>query len=132
MKYTIRHKEQITPPFEYAKRLLQETTKPIIITVSKQKRQRSINQNAYYWLILKLIGENLGYFAEEMHSVFAIMFLKKIITLGIHSIESYRSTTKLSTVEFEEYLQNIRIFCSSELEIFIPLPNEILDEEDNY
>ena len=81
---------------------------------------------------MKLIGEDLGYFAEEMHTVFAIMFLKKIINLGTHSIESYRSTTKLTTVEFEEYLQNIRIFASSELGIFVPLPNEVIDDRENY
>ena len=132
MNYTIRHEDQITPAFEYAKRLLKETGKPIVIIVSKKKRKRSINQNSYYWLILKLIGENLGYFAEEMHSVFAIMFLKKIITLGTHSIESYKSTTKLSTGQFEDYLSKIRIFASSELGIIVPLPNECLDDEEQF
>jgi len=133
MKYTIRHKEQINPPFEYAKRLLQETDKPIIITVSKQKRQRSINQNAYYFgVVLKIMGEELGYFVDDLHHALATKFLKKVIDLGDESIETYRSTATLTTIQFEEYLQNIRIFASSELNIFIPLPNECLDDDENY
>ena len=133
MKYTIRHKDQISPPFEYAKRLLQETSKPIIITVSKQKRQRSIQANRYYWgVVLKIIGDELGYFPEDTHKIFATMFLKEVFKVGDQSIESYKSTTKLSTVQFEEYLSNIRMFASSELGILIPLPNECLDDEDNY
>ena len=132
MNYTIIRESQLSAPFDYAKRLLSEIKKPIQIIVVRKKKQRSLNQNAYYWLTMKLIGEDLGYFAEEMHTVFAIMFLKKIINLGTHSIESYRSTTKLTTVEFEEYLQNIRIFASSELGIFVPLPNEVIDDRENY
>ena len=131
MDYTITRESQLSAPFDYAKRLLSEIKKPIRILVVKKKKRRSLSQNSYYWLTMKLIGEDLGYFAEEMHTVFAIMFLKKIINIGTHSIESYRSTTKLTTVEFEEYLQNIRIFASSELGIFVPLPNEIIDEEND-
>jgi hypothetical protein len=35
-----------------------------------------------------------------------------------------KSTTKLSTVEFEDYMESIRRFASMELSLWIPEPNE--------
>ena len=130
MIYTIKTKLDLTPAFNYAERLLRTTNKPITVVITKQKLQRSTSQNAYYWsVILKIIGDELGYFPEEIHQAFATMFLKQIIKIGDQSIETYRSTTKLKTDEFEDYLAKIRIFASSELGILIPLPNEVIDYE---
>lgn len=128
MDYTITQESQLIPAFKYAKRLLSEIKKPITIIVSKKKKKRSLNQNSYYWgIVLKIIGDELGYFPEEMHKCFATMFLKKFIEIGGQCIETYGSTTKLKTGEFEDYIQKIRIFASSELGILVPLPNEIID-----
>lgn len=130
MNYIIYNQTELIPCFKYAKRLLEETNKPIVVVVSKKKQKRSINQNSYYWgVVLKLIGDELGYFVEDMHKTFATMFLKQIIKIGDEEIETYKSTTKLKTDEFEEYLQKIRMFASSELDIIIPLPNEIIDND---
>ena len=132
MDYTIIRESQLSAPFDYAKRLLSEIKKPIRILVVKKKKRRSLNQNSYYWgVVLKVIGDELGYFPEEMHQCLATMFLKRIIKIGEECIETYRSTAKLKTGEFEDYLQKIRIFASSELGIFVPLPNEIIDEEND-
>jgi len=130
MNYTIYNQSELILAFKYAKRLLQETNKPITVIVSKRKQKRSLNQNNYYWgVVLKTIGDELGYFVEDMHKTFATMFLKQIIKIGNEEIETYKSTTKLTTDEFEDYLQKIRMFASSELDIIIPLPNEVLGYE---
>ncbi len=127
MNYTITKESELIPAFHYAKRLLQETQKSITIIVSKKKQKRSIKQNDYYWgVVLKLIGDELGYFIEDIHKVFATMFLKQIIKIGDEEVETYISTTKLNTAEFEDYLQKIRMFASSELDIVVPLPNEVI------
>ena len=132
MEYTVSKEEHLTAPIYYARRLLKETKKPIRIVIVKKKKRRSLNQNSYYWgVVLKVIGDELGYFPEEMHQCLATMFLKRIIKIGEECIETYRSTAKLKTGEFEDYLQKIRIFASSELGIFVPLPNEIIDEEND-
>ena len=130
MNYTVITEAQLTKPFDYARRLLSEIKKPIRIVIVKKKKQRSLNQNSYYWgVVLKIIGDELGYFPEEMHQCLATKFLKKIIELGDECIETYRSTARLKTGEFEDYLQKVRIFASAELGILVPLPNEIIDEE---
>lgn len=127
MRYTIQNEAELAVAFQYAKRLLSETQK-INIEIQKQKMTRSIRQNRYYWgVVLKIVADELGYFPEEMHHCFATMFLKKIIKIGDREVETYNSTTRLKTDEFEDYLEKIRIFAAKELGIIIPLPNEVID-----
>ena len=97
-------------------------SKEIELSIGTIIRHRSNNQNRYYWaVVLRLIGDYTGYHPEEAHDAMRLMFLldreKKIPTL--------RSTTDLTTVEFEEYLARIRQFAAADLSVFIPLPNEV-------
>jgi hypothetical protein len=94
----------------------------INIGKNRRKRQRSNNQNEYYWgCVLKLISEHTGDTVEDLHDHFRIRFLMRGVKL-----DSPRSTTSLSTSEFEEYLSKIRHFAQMDLQVFIPLPHENL------
>lgn len=46
------------------------------------------------------------------------------MTIDQLEIEYARSTTELSTIEFEKYLEDIRRWASMKLSCYIPLPNE--------
>ncbi len=93
------------------------------ILIEPIRQTRSMNQNNYYWgVIIKILGEELGYRDEEMHDALRMKFLQE------HGkIETIKSTTGLNTKEFEEYLAKIREWASEELSIFLPLPNEVID-----
>lgn len=91
------------------------------ITVEKKRKKRTVRQNRYYWLMLKWIGDELGYTPDEMHSIFGQMFL--LVRDGKFSF--VRSTKSLSTMEQEEYHANIRQYCALELKLDIPEPNEL-------
>jgi len=52
------------------------------------------------------------------------MFLKSFKEVNGKEMEYVRSTTKLNTTAFEEYLEKIRLWASMELNCLIPLPNE--------
>ena len=97
--------------------------KEITATLERKKKQRSLNQNAYYWgVVIALVSERTGYTADEAHDAMRMKFLKDYKG----NLESIKSTTSLSTVEMEEYLSKIRQFASDpdELDIYIPEPNE--------
>jgi len=82
---------------------------------------RSQKQNAYYWgVVLKIMGSELGYLADEIHQLMTKEFLS-YENLGEKFV---KSTTKLNTKQMEEYLENVRRFATMELSCFIPLPNE--------
>jgi hypothetical protein len=87
-----------------------------------KKMNRSQKQNAYYWgVVLKIMGAEIGYLPDEIHQLMCKEFLSYERSPGELFV---KSTTKLSTVEFEDYLANVRRFAATELSIFIPMPNE--------
>lgn len=108
--------------------------KEIVLTVKEFKKTRSLEQNAYYWcVVVDLIGKHQGYmpneYEERVHMVLRSMFLGKYVEIktkeGVEKIRVAKSTTKLNTKEFEEYLSNIRQWASEYLNLYIPLPDEV-------
>lgn len=96
------------------------------VIVRPWRVQRSDRQNRYYHgVVLKLIADECGHTADEIHEVLKGSFLVEFITLKGKEVISFKSTANLSTAEFEEYLSQVRAWASTELKIYIPLPNEI-------
>lgn len=102
--------------------------KDVRVKIEQKTKSRSLSQNNYYWgVVIELIAEHLGYRADEVHDLMRAMFLPYSFVdakRGIN-IQTARSTSSLTTVEFEEYIEKIRGWASSEQEIRIPLPNEV-------
>jgi len=112
----------------------------VTISVGEEKkmhRPRSLEQNAYYHgVCVKILADELGYTPSEMHEALKFEFLRyqrhvkmeKVIGGRVKKIDKLlwcsRSTTDLSTKEFEDFLGRVRVFSSVDLGIFIPLPNE--------
>ena len=94
-------------------------------------KQRSEPENRYYWgVVVTILRNELGEHSKYVvHEMLKSMFLKEIHHIetvhGVKEIEAPKSTTELSTAEFEDYLTSIRQWASMELGIFIPEPNEI-------
>jgi hypothetical protein len=92
------------------------------VIIRKPKTKRSDLQNNYYWgVVLEILSKELGYDQDELHEILKYKFLKIESTLGMEYI---RSTTKLTTGEFEEYLEKIKRWAAEFLGINIPNPNE--------
>ena len=95
------------------------------IDIQTIRHTHSLNQNKYYWgIIIKMLGDEFGYIAEEMHDALRMRFLQT----HTDKLPTIKSTKKLSTKEFEEYLSKIRQWAS-EQGTFLPLPNEICNYE---
>jgi len=104
------------------------------ITVKKRGRPRSDNQNAYYWGVVigmlaeEFAGDRSSDMLDQIHNAMRNKFLKRVYTKLNKDkriqVETARSTTELSTVDFEEYMKLIRTWASEELGVYIPLPNE--------
>lgn len=93
--------------------------KEISIKVSRKRKVRSIKQNAYYWVVLTFIGNELGYEADDLHITFKNMFLID----HSKSLPVPKSTTKLNSLEFTEYLDKI-IRKVGEMGITVPSPED--------
>jgi hypothetical protein len=96
-----------------------------VIEIQRAASKRSLNQNRYYWgVVVDLFAQNTGYTKEESHQELAGMFLK----YEAHGKPFTRSTTTLTTLEFEQYADKCRQWMGEMLGINVPLPNEVSEE----
>lgn len=106
--------------FQAYQKWIQSLKGDVDVTVRKRRRDRTLSQNAYYWVCLTIIAEELGYYPEEMHDTFKSMFL--VDRTG--PIPIVRSTTRLNTVEFSEYFEKIA-HEAAKMDIVLPDPDGI-------
>jgi hypothetical protein len=109
--------------------------KDIVIIIEKKKKKRSNPQNNFYWgIVLPMmqtgfynnLGEHVG--IQEAHEFLKSRFLfREVVNQELGEvIKLSKSTTELSTIEWETYMDQIRAFASEFLSIQIPLPNDTL------
>jgi len=100
------------------------------VYVTNGRSQRSLQQNAYYHgVVVKLISQHTGYSTNETHQQLKYLFNPELITIGDDVVVMPASTQKMNTAQFEEYLEQIRIWAATEMDLEIPLPNEVPEEQ---
>lgn len=108
------------------------------LTVSKRKKERSIQQNSYYWAAVIPITkqglidagyQNIG--IAEVHQLLKGMFLKKeIVNEATGDILTLAgSTAELSTVEFLEFIEKIATWLAEYLNVILPEPGQQIEIE---
>jgi hypothetical protein len=104
------------------------------VEVSTYYRKRSVEQNAVLHWYLSEISEETGMGMEDVKSQMA----KKYLTVPQvdkndqevadpetgELMTRVKSTTELSTVQFNDYTEQIREWANSYLNLQLPLPNE--------
>jgi hypothetical protein len=97
----------------------------VFVTVEKitREKQRSLDQNAYYWgVVVKILAGETGYTKDEMHEALKVKFLTYENVKGIPTV---LSTANLNTKQFEVYLEMVRRWAAMDLGIVIPEPNQV-------
>ena len=113
---------------------IERIDKDMLCEVRKDKRNRSTVQNAYYWFLLTMIETDTGNDKDDLHAYFKEKYLRSQLILkaekmaNVKLMDYTRSTTKLTTLEMEDYLEKIRVFASRELGCFLPLPGETIHD----
>jgi hypothetical protein len=100
--------------------------KVVEVVVRRQRRRRSTQQNRYYFgVVVKMLANEIGYTRQQMHDALVMHFLciPGDPLLGIPP--TLRRSSKLTTMEFEEYLRNIRVWAAETFSLSIPEPNEV-------
>lgn len=86
--------------------------------------KRSLPQNRYYWAILKIIGDELGYKDDDLHEALKAKFIGMEEGRDVFG-NLYRkpiSTTTLSKKEFTEYMDKV-FALAAQMNITIPAPD---------
>ena len=74
---------------------------------------RSAKQNSYYWMIVDLLSEELGYTNQEMH-------------LAIKTQFNIKSTKELEKKEFSDFIERLIRWSAIELNVVVPDPHNSL------
>lgn len=101
--------------------------KEAYIIIKPYRKNRSDNQNRYYWgVIIKILSDEFGFEPDEMHEVLKQKFLvAETLRIGKEDFIITKPTHNRNTTEFEDYLSHIRTWASTEMGIFIPEPNSV-------
>lgn len=115
---------------EYEISILFYEGKDIELVLRERKYDRSNQQNKYYWgVVIQMIADEIGESPQNVHEMMKACFNKQRLVITVkgkqYQKEIVKSTTGLSTSEFEDYQRKIREWASSFLRLYIPLPNEI-------
>ncbi len=107
----------------YLKRL---ANKPVELIVRVKRRQRSRNQNAWYWaVIVPMIAEHCGYQPHEhdaLHDELVRMHLGLRPEPNPLKLRISTSDPDMSTADFAEYCEQVRIWAAADLGVVIPDP----------
>ena len=97
------------------------------VEINKYNKDRSLNQNKYYWFVISLFADEIWVWVQDLHEEMKFCFLRSI-HYWIEWSEFYtiRSTKDLNTKQFEEYLEGIRRKAQEEYNLMIPLPHDNL------
>lgn len=104
------------------------------LTIDEYKTTRSSAQNRLYWMWLKIIADHVTHhdtsgtlFSDnDMHDWLREKFLDtRLIEVRGEFVKSRKSTTKLNTKEFTDYLEKIDMFCAQTLNLVLPHPEDL-------
>jgi hypothetical protein len=109
---------------EYARKF---EGKNVEITIDRVQQSRTLKQNSYYWgVVIEILTKEFGYGPDEIHEALKFLFLKKLLNEDLITV---KSTTSLTTKEFGEYIEKIKVWASSNHNIYIPDSDEVEWEE---
>jgi hypothetical protein len=96
--------------------------KPVELILRRERKRRGSAQNRYYWgVVIKLFAEAHGWDGEDLHHELKRRFLAEDPDAALVKT---RSTTELSTVEFNDYLEKV-CQLAAEMDVYIPAPGEV-------
>jgi len=127
MLYKIRTTQDKTKAIEYIQRLPGRELgwKLNILPITKS---RSGCQNSYMWYVFELISKETGQSKDDIHDFYCQKFLSHNKELFGETILK-SGTSELDTRQFEEFMTNVRQHAQEFLNIFVPLPNEVIYDD---
>ena len=95
------------------------------MTIKRKSERRSVDQNALMWMWFTCIQDATGTPKEDVKLYYQSKFLRKWVSLaGEAPTMVVLETSKLSTEQFTEFLNNIQADAASELGITLPTPED--------
>lgn len=102
------------------------------LTIQRRRATRSLQQNAYYWgVVIEAIADHTGYPPDDVHELMKQMFIPKRLAVQDGNGEIVGdyvlggSTRTMNKLAFGDFMESIRRWAATELDVVIPDPNEL-------
>lgn len=100
-----------------------------VVTITKEKELRSIDQNSLMWLWFTCISHETGAYKEDVHNYYCAKFLRKQISWNGMSRTIVEGTSRLTKDKMTDFLNNVQADAASEFGITLPQPEDTYFEE---
>jgi hypothetical protein len=98
------------------------------VNIKPYKKSRSNAQNRLLWSWYNELEDVTGYKADDLHELLKVRFLgTEEKEIWGEKLTVAKSTTKLTTTEFTEYLEKVEMLAN-ELNITLPKPADLYNE----
>lgn len=127
MIFNLKYPNDVKAAYAYLEKLEDNQSK---VEITKKSPIRSLAQNNYLHLILGWFSCEFGYTIEEVkYSIFKVkvnpdIFIATRVNKRGEEVRYVRSTTVLTTTEFNTAVERFRNYSAMECQFYIPAPNE--------
>lgn len=110
---------------DFAKNVKRLEGKEIILVITRWRRKRTHPQNNYYWgVVIEILSDLFGYEPEETHEALLAQH-SRLPGNGPGMPERILRTSRMTTVQFINYIDKIKRWALLEFGVVIPEPNEV-------
>lgn len=103
------------------------------VVVSKRADKRSVNQNRLMWLWFACIANEIGTTRDDIYDYYVGKFLRSIGEVRGEQFYKVLRTSKLTTEQFKEFLDQVQAHAASFFGITLPTPDDLAWESfENY
>jgi len=100
-----------------------------VMTITKQVKKRTLDQNRLMWLWFACIENETGTLKEDIHDYYCQQFLtRKTIINGVEQVIA-SGTSKLTTIGMKDFLDKVQADAANEFGIKLPSPEDLYWEE---
>lgn len=128
--FVLRAPDIITRCVQYVAQLVVDAKHPLCVYIGPEARLRTRLQNDLLWAIYTEIADATGFGKDDLHEYFKRRLLGVEVkqVLGTR-LETVRSSTQLSTVDFADFVEAIIAIVSEEQGIVIQMrPSRVVVE----
>lgn len=122
--------EEIESAIEKIVQYVEERDGEFVIEIKKNRRQRSLAQNGYLWVMCTIIGTHLGITKESAYKMICLENNAEIIKFPNGKVKLIPGgTSELDTAQMSQFITKVREFANQELGMYIKNPDEFKEEE---
>lgn len=122
--------EEIESAIEKIRQFVDEREGEFVIEIAKNRSQRSLSQNSFWWIICTLVGTEMGITKEAAHKLLCLENNAEVIKFPNGNIKLIpRETKVLTTTEMAQLITKAMVWAQQELNLNIKTPDEYKQEE---